>query len=165
MKVLRPFHKSFMDYISDRARSELFTDIELEAYNLTVQCSFRILEQAPDGIDFRNNIYSSIRGSGSVPAGPLAHGPGTGSNISLTWPVGEDVFWDDHETRSEMFELAISNVVEGLREGESIFSTHFCIGLATSRWYSYEFEYFPLLKLQSLVFASSFFYSFMWSLH
>ncbi|EKM75091.1 hypothetical protein AGABI1DRAFT_109631 [Agaricus bisporus var. burnettii JB137-S8] len=121
MKVLRPFHKSFMDYISDRARSELFTDIELEAYNLTVQCSFRILEQAPDGIDFRNNIYSSIRGSGSVPAGPLAHGPGTGSNISLTWPVGEGVFWDNDERGRRCFNWLSQILWRGLeKENQSL---------------------------------------------
>jgi hypothetical protein len=56
-KALQYFHKSFLDYISDFTRSEFSRDIMSEACQLDVQCTFRILEQALDGIDVGDLDY------------------------------------------------------------------------------------------------------------
>ncbi|EKM74621.1 hypothetical protein AGABI1DRAFT_109932 [Agaricus bisporus var. burnettii JB137-S8] len=49
---LELFHKSFIDYISDFRRSGLSHDIKHEARELMTQCVLRIINEAPDGIDF-----------------------------------------------------------------------------------------------------------------
>ncbi|XP_006464131.1 hypothetical protein AGABI2DRAFT_120909 [Agaricus bisporus var. bisporus H97] len=153
---LRSFHKSFIDYISDFTRSGVFSDIEHDARGLEVQCTFRVLEQAPDGFDFGDMGYSSRR----LNVGVVTSGPGTGNNISLTWPVDEEeIDWKDNRTRSEMYKFAVSNVVDGIRNAETVFSTAFCIGLIASRLETYEVPAFPSQGLKTLALASLFFYS------
>ncbi|KAF7761966.1 hypothetical protein Agabi119p4_9958 [Agaricus bisporus var. burnettii] len=149
--VLQCFHKSFIDYISDFSRSGLFSDIEHEAHHLEVQCTFRILEQAPDGIDFGDRDYA-IYASGFCRVGVLACGPGTGCDILPTWPADEE---HGKNTRLEMYKLSVGNVVEGIRNKKSAFCTQFCIRLVTARWCFYDFNYFPYEVLENLVFERS----------
>ncbi|KAF7763733.1 hypothetical protein Agabi119p4_8270 [Agaricus bisporus var. burnettii] len=42
---LEPFHKSFIDYISDSSQSHFFRDIRREAQQLKAQCASRILQK------------------------------------------------------------------------------------------------------------------------
>lgn len=158
---LRTYHKSFVDYVSDSTRSRLFCDIEREARELEVQCTIRILAQAPDGIDFGDMVYDMvymIRGSKSL-TGALARGPGTGRSISLTWPFDTKIDSNDDATRLNLYKLAFSNVLEGIRNGESDFCTVFCIRLVTTRWHFYNLIHFPFRELQNLAFASFFLHS------
>ncbi|XP_006464109.1 hypothetical protein AGABI2DRAFT_180194 [Agaricus bisporus var. bisporus H97] len=155
--MLRSFHKSFIDYICDFNRSGFSPDIKYEAYLLEVQYTFRILEQAPDGIDFGDVDYAI-----QVSPGPafshmtvLARGPGTGDNIPLTWLVDEEINWDDNQTRFCMYKIAVSSVVEGIKQGEPAFCTKYCIRFITSRFHQYFFDDFPFWELQKLVFEES----------
>jgi hypothetical protein len=126
---LRYFHKSFIDYISDFARSKFSRDTNREAHELYVQCTFKILDQAPNAIDFGDLSYD-IEGEGF--SGRLARGPGTGGTISLTWHVDEESGWDDSRTRLFIYKMAIANVVGGISRIEQAFCTVFCIhALAT----------------------------------
>ncbi|EKM76838.1 hypothetical protein AGABI1DRAFT_115515, partial [Agaricus bisporus var. burnettii JB137-S8] len=153
-KMLRPFHKSFIDYISDYTRSRFCLDVNDEAYLLEVQYAFRILEQASHGIDF-DDVNYIIELERSTPFGALAFGPGTGDNISLAWPVDEEMDWYDDRTRVKLYKLAVSNVVEGIKQGKSAFCTELCIRLITSRFHQYFFNDFPIWELQELVFNRS----------
>src|SRR5262249_34502731 len=120
---LRPFHKSFIDYISDFTRSQFSCDIQDEVRRLMTQCAFRVLKEAPDGVDFRHGDYRFLYGI-------LLRGPGTGDNISLTWLVEGN----DGETRLSMYKLAIGEVAAGMKRGDPIFQSEFCIRLLTSRF-------------------------------
>ncbi|XP_006464091.1 hypothetical protein AGABI2DRAFT_194677, partial [Agaricus bisporus var. bisporus H97] len=153
-EMLRPFHKSFIDYISDYTRSRFCLDVNDEAYLLEVQYAFRILEQASHGIDF-DDVNYIIELERSTPFGALAFGPGTGDNISLAWPVDEEMDWYDDRTRVKLYKLAVSNVVEGIKQGKSAFCTESCIRLITSRFHQYFFNDFPIWELQELVFNRS----------
>ncbi|XP_006464132.1 hypothetical protein AGABI2DRAFT_120910 [Agaricus bisporus var. bisporus H97] len=151
---LRSFHKSFIDYISDFTRSGVFSDIERKVHELKVQCTFRVLEQAPDGVDCGEIDYDLRR----VAAGIL-RGCGAGNNISLTWPIDEKIDWNDSRTRLEMYKMAVSNVLAGISLGWSAFCTDFCIRLVITRLHSYDMIKFPFRELQNLVLASFFFHS------
>jgi hypothetical protein len=126
-KSLQYFHKSFLDYISDFSRSGFSRDIEREARQLDVPCTFRILEQAPDGIDVGDDLNYEVQGEPSV--GVLARGPGTGRNISLTWQLeaDEESCWDDDRTRLLVYKRAIGIVAEEIRHREQAFCTVPCI--------------------------------------
>ncbi|KAF7761977.1 hypothetical protein Agabi119p4_9969 [Agaricus bisporus var. burnettii] len=147
-KMLQSFHKSFIDYISDFTRSGFSPDFRQEAYLLEVQYAFRILGQAPDGVGF-DDVNCIIELERSVPFGALALGPGTGDNISLAWPVDEEMDWYDNRTRVKLYKLAVSNVVEGIRQGRSAFCTKSCIRLVTSQINRYDLSLFPFRELQS----------------
>ncbi|XP_006464113.1 hypothetical protein AGABI2DRAFT_209160 [Agaricus bisporus var. bisporus H97] len=158
--VIRCFHKSFIDYISDPTRSGFSSNIEHEAYQLEVDCTFRIFKEAPDGISLNASDYNyTIHDFSMSEIGELARGPGTGADISLTWPVDEGNDWTDNRTKLVMYKLAILNVVEGIRDGKTAFCTSACIRLVTSRWRRYNSSHFPFWELQWLAFASFFFYS------
>ncbi|EKM82027.1 hypothetical protein AGABI1DRAFT_126377 [Agaricus bisporus var. burnettii JB137-S8] len=158
--MIRCFHKSFIDYISDSTRSGFSSNIEHEAYELEFHCTFRIFKEAPSGINLNaRSMDYTIHDSNVSEIGELARGPGTGDNISLTWSVDEEIDWTDNGTRLIMYKLAISNVVEGVREGDPAFCTEFCIRLLTTRWRRYNRNQFPFRELQKLVFESFFFYS------
>jgi hypothetical protein len=133
-KELQYFHKAFLDYISDFSRSEFSCDIISEARQLYVQCTFRILEQAPDGIDVGDLDY---RVRGEEATGMLAQGPGTGRNISLTWQVDAESYWDDNRTRLLIYKTAIGNVGDGIRHREQAFCTVFCICALATRFDQY----------------------------
>ncbi|KAF7761611.1 hypothetical protein Agabi119p4_9603 [Agaricus bisporus var. burnettii] len=147
---LRSFHKSFIDYISDFTRSGVFSDIERKVHELKVQCTFRVLEQAPDGVDCGDIDYDLRR----VAAGIL-RGCGAGNNISLTWPIDEKIDWNDSRTRLEMYKMAVSNVLAGISLGWSAFCTDFCIRLVITRLHSYDMIEFPFRELQNLVLEKS----------
>jgi hypothetical protein len=143
---LQYFHKSFLDYISDFARSEFSRDIISEARQLYVQCTFRILEQAPGGIDVGNFNYAV---QGEEPAGILAQGPGTGGHISLTWHV--ESYWGDNRTRLLIYKTAIGNVADGMRRKEQAFCTVFCIRALATR---FEQHFYRSRKALEVVFVS-----------
>ncbi|XP_006457507.1 hypothetical protein AGABI2DRAFT_147031 [Agaricus bisporus var. bisporus H97] len=89
---LQPFHKSFIDYVSDSSRSDFFTNMDHEAQNLKTECAFRILQKAPDGVDCGDISYEFRYGT-------VARGPGTGDDISLTWPIeDEEAGWEIDKT-------------------------------------------------------------------
>jgi hypothetical protein len=119
-KALRYFHKSFIDYISDFSRSEFSRDIISEARQLYVQCTLRILGQAPDGIDVGDLNYD-VWDENFI--GTLARGPGTCSNISLAWQVDEQSFWNDNRTKLFVYKMAIGNVGDGIRHREQALTT------------------------------------------
>ncbi|EKM76688.1 hypothetical protein AGABI1DRAFT_130983 [Agaricus bisporus var. burnettii JB137-S8] len=118
LEKLEPFHKSFIDYVSDSSRSNFFTDMNHEAQQLETECAFRVLNEAPDGIDFGDVDYEFFFGT-------LRRGPGTGDKISLTWPVdgrGKNM-------QLNLYKMAIVEIVEGFRKGDPTFMTEFCIRL------------------------------------
>jgi hypothetical protein len=133
------------NYISDFSRSEFSRDIISEARQLYVQCTFRILEQAPDGIDVALDyeVEDSI--------GRLARGPGTGGNISLAWKLDEESYWDDGRTRLLIYKMAIGNAVDGIRDREQAFNTVFCIRVLATR---FDILYGTSRKLLEVVFVS-----------
>jgi hypothetical protein len=148
LEQLRFFLKSFIDYLSDFARSGFLSDIEHDARQLKVQCTFRILEQAPSGIDFGDvDYYVSTCGN-------LARGPGSGGNISLTWPADEGIDWNDNETRLDMYKTAIVNIARGIGKEESMFCTEFCIRHLTTLFESFN-HYHAFRKLHDFVSISS----------
>ncbi|XP_006463129.1 hypothetical protein AGABI2DRAFT_194079, partial [Agaricus bisporus var. bisporus H97] len=111
---LELFHKSFMDYISDFRRSRFSHAIEDEAGQLMAQCTTRILNEAPDGIDFGDVDYGFSLGT-------LRRGPGTGAKISVTWPVDEGV-GTTNATRLRMYQLAVEEaVLRMFWDGETTF--------------------------------------------
>src|SRR5262249_50263279 len=130
-------HKSFIDYISDFTRSGFLRDIKAEAHQL-VQCVFRILEQAPDSIDFGDVDYRVFE------YGTLAQGPGTGGNISLTWPVDGECAWDDNRTRLHLYKMAVANVVNGIVCRKRALWTVFYIRVLATRFRSFGEVFAPL---------------------
>ncbi|KAF7763845.1 hypothetical protein Agabi119p4_8382 [Agaricus bisporus var. burnettii] len=145
---LGPFHKSFMDYISDFRRSGFSHDIEREARHLMAQCAFRILSEAPDGIDFGDADYS-------LRCGILRRGPGTGAQISVAWPVDEeDVDGTDNATRLHMYKLAIGEVVAGMERGDLDFQNEFCFRVLSTRFKEYGHG-FPFHLLRDFAFDDS----------
>jgi hypothetical protein len=149
-KELRYFHKSFIDYISDFARSGFSCDIKCEAHELNVQCTFRILEQAPNGIDV-GGLNSKVFGEHLI--GTLARGPDTGGNTLLSWYVDEQSGWDDNRTKLFMYKTAIRNVADGIRHREQAFCTVFCIYALATRFRVLSPD---SLKLLEVVFVSPF---------
>jgi hypothetical protein len=125
------FHKSFIDYISDFARSGFSRDIKREAHDLYARCTFRILQQAPDGIDVGDLDYVVYNGDTFL--GKLARSPGTCGNILLTWHVDEESGLDDNRTRLFIYKQAIANVVVGIERREQAFCTVFCIRALATR--------------------------------
>ncbi|KAF7762006.1 hypothetical protein Agabi119p4_9998 [Agaricus bisporus var. burnettii] len=153
-RMLGSFHKSFIDYISDFTRSGFSYDIEHEAYQLGVECTLRILGPIPGGIDVGDtNLF--IRGPVSTQVGFLKPGSGTGANIWLSWPFGEETNWPNHMMRLELYRLAVATAVEGIRKGEPAFCTEFCIRLVTSQFDCYIMHHFPYRELQNVVFERS----------
>ncbi|XP_006464110.1 hypothetical protein AGABI2DRAFT_120893 [Agaricus bisporus var. bisporus H97] len=146
-KCLQSFHKSFVDYISDFTRSGFSPGIDREAYLLEVQNAFRILEQAPGDID---SGHVDDFNESSVTFGRVAHGRSISGNISLAWPIDDEIDWNDAKTRLEMYKWAISLVVEGIQKGESAFCTESCIRLVTSRFEHYDHFTFPYQELERL---------------
>jgi len=126
-KLLEPFHKSLIDYLF---RSGFSTDIELEARGIKTQCAFRVLNEAPDGIDYGEVEYG-------LGYGKLARNGGTGDKISITWRVDEEVDWDDNRTRLSMYKLAIGEVATGMKRGDPVFQSDFCIKLLTVQFDNY----------------------------
>jgi hypothetical protein len=146
-EVLRPFHKSFIDYISDCKRSGFSADVKHEAQQMMTQCTLRILKEAPDGIDFSDMGYGAYHGT-------LARGPGTGDKISLTFVADEIDGWNANETRLDMYKLAMGEVAAGIARGDPTFRSEFCIHLLTARFQDYGFD-FPRYSLCDSVFVST----------
>ncbi|KAF7763450.1 hypothetical protein Agabi119p4_7987 [Agaricus bisporus var. burnettii] len=115
LERLEPFHKSFIDYVSDSSRSNFFTDMNTKAQQLKTECAFRVLNEAPDGIDFGDVDYEFF--------GILRRGPGTGDKISLTWPV--DGF--DERTRLVLYKLTMGEIASGLFNGDPTFKSELLI--------------------------------------
>jgi hypothetical protein len=149
---LRCFHKSFLDYTSDFFRSGHFPpskdDIPRHIYQLHRQCTLRVFEQAPDGIDVGDLDYRII----SFAEGTLARGPGTGDNILLTWPVHEQSGWDENKTKLHIYKLAVWRLVENLCSQEQLFD-HDSVLLI--RLFTTRFESFTEILAQ-LLFDSAF---------
>jgi hypothetical protein len=143
---LKPFHKSFIDYISDFSRSGFSSAIQHEAQQIWTQCVFRILKEAPDGCHFSDENDGFYYGF-------LAHTFGSGDRISLTWPTDKEISLNDHDVRCAMYKLAIGAVAAGVEHGDPVFQTEQCICLLTTRFWSY-FNTFPYYELRDLVFVS-----------
>jgi hypothetical protein len=142
---LKPFHKSFIDYISDFSRSGFSSDIKHEAQQIWTQCAFRILKEAPNGCD-SGDAYNGLV------YGVLAHTLGPGDQISLTWPTDKGIILNDNDVRCAMYMLAIGEVAAGVKRGDPVFRTVQCIRLLTTRFSSY-FNEFPNYELCGLVFV------------
>ncbi|KAF7783401.1 hypothetical protein Agabi119p4_1425 [Agaricus bisporus var. burnettii] len=137
---LQPFHKSFIDYVSDASRSDFFANMDHEAQNLKTECAFRILQKAPDGVDCGDISYEFRYGT-------VACGPGTGDDISLTWPIeDEEAGWGiDKVTRLTMYKLAFGVVAERFSAGDPTFQSEFCVRLLTRRFFEHtSFSHFLL---------------------
>ncbi|EKM75645.1 hypothetical protein AGABI1DRAFT_94713 [Agaricus bisporus var. burnettii JB137-S8] len=145
LEKLETFHKSFIDYVSDPSRSDLFTDIHHEAQQLKIKCAFRILNEAPNGIDIGKGDYGFFYGI-------LRRGPGIGDKISLTWPVIEGVAESEDAMRLKMYKLAIGVVANGTQSGDSTFRSEFCIRLLAAQFKEHMRIKF-YLTLSELVFA------------
>ncbi|KAF7770591.1 hypothetical protein Agabi119p4_6565 [Agaricus bisporus var. burnettii] len=109
LQKLVPFHKSFIDYVSDSSRSNFFLDMRHEALQLKNECAFRVLNEAPNGIDYDDVDYRFAYGI-------LRRGPGAGDMISLTWPADEGSTWNGQGTRLSLYKLAFGVVARGLAE-------------------------------------------------
>src|SRR5262249_47182009 len=131
---------SFIDYISNFIRSGFSRDIQDGAQQLRTQCAFRVLKQAPDGINLGGVDYEFYYGA-------LLCGPGTGDKISLTWPAEVNEMW------LSMYNLFVGEVVAGIARGDPIFQSEFCIRLLTTR-FKQCFGNFPHYELRDLVFVS-----------
>jgi hypothetical protein len=140
------YHKSFPDYLRDFKRSGFSLDIDSEAQQLMDQCIFRILEEAPDGV-YRDGVSGyDLKSFGGV----LKNGPGTGDNISVSWPaVGEH---DNRKLRFNMFYEAIWRIAEGLRREEA-FQSLLCMRVLTTRFATLDSD-FPSDVLLDSVFVS-----------
>jgi hypothetical protein len=145
-EMLEPFHKSFIDYISDFTRSGFSADVKADAQRITTRCALRILKEAPDGVDFGDTSYGLYHGT-------IGCGPGTGDNISLTWLADGKGGWSDDETRLKMYKLAIGEVVKGVIRGDPTFQNEFCIRVLTTRFRYYN-PGFPYYQLCESVFVS-----------
>ncbi|EKM81949.1 hypothetical protein AGABI1DRAFT_105346 [Agaricus bisporus var. burnettii JB137-S8] len=91
LQKLVPFHKSFIDYVSDSSRSNFFLDMLHEAQQLKTE--------------YYRFAYGILR-----------RGPGTGDMISLTWPADEGSTWNGQGTRLSLYKLAFGVVARGLAE-------------------------------------------------
>lgn len=98
------------------------------------QRTFKILRQAPDGIDVGDLDYDV---GGGFAIGALAGSPGTSDNISLTWPVDEGGDWGDNRSRLCIYKTAFASVAYGIRRGLPAFYTMFCIRLRVTRFQSF----------------------------
>jgi hypothetical protein len=105
---------------------------------------FRILEQAPDGIDVGDLDYR-VRGEDLI--GTLARVPGTGSNILLAWQVDEESDWDNNRTELLIYKMAIANVGDGIRHREQAFCTVLCIRALATRFHTYFFGFEQSLEV------------------
>jgi hypothetical protein len=114
---------------------------------MKTKCAFRILKEAPDGIDFGETEYRTHHGI-------LARGPGTGDKISLTWLIDEKSGWSDNGTGLSMYKLAIGEVACGMQREDPTFQSKFCIHLLTTRFQYYD-PFFPYYQLRDLVFVST----------
>ncbi|XP_006454945.1 hypothetical protein AGABI2DRAFT_176303 [Agaricus bisporus var. bisporus H97] len=146
LEGIEPFHKSFIDYVSDFSRSGFSRNIEREAQQLKTECAFRILNEAPNGIDFGDVDYAFVYGT-------LGRGPGTGDTISLTWPVGIKVAWANNLTRLKIYKLSVGVVAKNIELGDPIFRSSFCIRLLTTWLVGY--DHFQYHLLHELVFDES----------
>jgi hypothetical protein len=146
-KRLKAFHKSFIDYISDFTRSRFSPDIKHEAQQIKTKCAFRILKEAPDGINFGDMGRGTFYGN-------LARGPGTGDEISLTWLVDGEGGSNDNGTRLNVYTLAIAEVAAGMKRGDPTFQSNPCIRLLTTRFQYYN-NGFPYDELRDSVFVST----------
>ncbi|KAF7763851.1 hypothetical protein Agabi119p4_8388 [Agaricus bisporus var. burnettii] len=144
---LEPYHKSLIDYISDFSRSGFSHDIQRDARQLMTKCAFRVLKEAPDGIDFGDTDYKLWHGT-------VTRGPGTGETISLSWPIVQEVGWNDDETRLSLYKLAMGVVLAGMRRGDTTFHNEFYIRLLTTRFEAYG-DSFPFFALSDLPFDKS----------
>jgi hypothetical protein len=143
---LKPFHKSFIDYISDFTRSGFSLDIKHEAHLLKTQCVSRVLKEAPDGIDSGDVDYRFLYGT-------LMRNPGIPDTILLTWLVDDEVDWNDNKTRLTMYKLAVAEVAAGIQHRDPTFQTEFYIRFLTTQFKKYNGS-FPHLNLHDLVFVS-----------
>ncbi|EKM82311.1 hypothetical protein AGABI1DRAFT_104346 [Agaricus bisporus var. burnettii JB137-S8] len=147
-QILESFHKSFIDYVSDFTRSGFSPHIKREAQRLKNQCAFRILKEAPDGIDFFGAGYSMRYCT-------INPGPGTGDKIALSWPVVDGyIGWDNCKTRLNVYKLAIGEVITGIKRGDQTFQNEFCIRLLTTGLEVYDMG-FPFRALCDLLFDES----------
>jgi hypothetical protein len=137
---LKPFHKSFIDYISDFSRSGFSSDIQHEAQQIRMQCAFRIIKEVPNGCQFSDRDYAFYYGA-------LARTLGVGDQISLIWPTDKGISLDDNDVRRAMYTLAIGSVAAGVNRGDPVFQTESCIRLLITRFRSYLAD-FPRYKLQ-----------------
>jgi hypothetical protein len=143
---LEPFHKSFIDYISDFSRSGFSSDIQHEAQQIQMPCAFRILKEAPNGCHFsdeNDDIYCGI----------LAHTLGSGDQISLTWPTDKGISPNNKDVRCALYKLAIGAAVAGVKREDPVFQTGLCIRLLTTR-FRYYYKDFPHYQLRDLAFVS-----------
>jgi hypothetical protein len=117
---LRCFHKSFLDYICDFSRSGFSHDIQREARELYVQCTLRVLGQAPNGIDV-DGLYYDVSNEHTI--GTLARVSGKSGTISLTWPADGRSAWDDSRPRLFIYQMAVASVVKGIEQRDQAFYT------------------------------------------
>jgi hypothetical protein len=146
-KDLKFFHKSFPDYLQDFKRSGFSPDFDSEVQRLMCQCALRIFEEAPDGVymDGTSNYDLELFG------GVLKNGPGTGDNISVSWPVvGE---YDNRKLRFNMFKEAIWRITDGLRWKKEAFQSLLCMRVLTTCFATLD-NTFPFVPLTEFVFVS-----------
>jgi hypothetical protein len=144
---LKFFHKSFPDYLRDFKRSGFSPDIDSEAQRLVYQCTLRIFEEAPDGVYMDGASGNDL----AVFGGVLKNGPGTGDNISVSWPVvGEH---NNRKLRFNMFCGAIRKILHGLIFGEEALQSLLCIRVLTTCFATLD-RNFPFVALTDFAFVS-----------
>jgi hypothetical protein len=119
---LESFHKSFLDYLSDFARSKFSPNVEQEFQALQVQYVFRTLEEVPNGIDFEEEDYSDIL--------DVARGSGHCGDISLAWLAHEDCDIDNDRISFMIYVEALEVVCKGFQR-ETFFRNVLCLQVLT----------------------------------
>jgi hypothetical protein len=130
-RELRYFHKSFIDYISDFARSGFCMISNAKLTNSMFEVRSGSFSRLP--MPFDVGAFEYMVNCGKF-VGRLARGPGIGGNISLTWHVDEESGWDDTRTSSFIYNMAIANVVSGIKHREQAFCTVFWIRALATRF-------------------------------
>jgi hypothetical protein len=144
--VLRPFHKSFADYIFDFTRSGFSPGFKDEARQLATQCALRVLKEAHNGIDFNAFNYEPWWGD-------MLCGLAAGDKTPLTWLVEEAGDWNDDKTRFSLHKLALTEVELGIERGDPVLQNESCIRLLTAQLY-WDFCILPHRRLRDFVFVS-----------
>lgn len=142
---IRAFHKSFINYVCDFSRSGLFSDARDEMIQLRRRCTFRILNEVPDGME--------LGGFGGVlQLGKLASRSATRDKISLTWPVEDAKGRTNNSMRLHMYDMTVSLIIARFGR-DPTFQSELCIRFLTIAFDGYSRQ-FPYDELHDLVFVS-----------
>jgi hypothetical protein len=83
----------------------------------------------------------------------LKNGPGTGENISVSWPVTTSVY-HSRDLRQDIFREAVRALMKGFGSGEEALQSPLCVHVLTTCFTELPYN-FPFNAMQDFVFVSS----------